>query len=547
MKRKIKFFFQLLVAVFFATLLVALAGLWRLSTSPVRFDAHSPILRHLPASLHFSEIFLRAGKFYTIPELELRDVHFKTEEIDIKAARLFATWHLWEVLKGDFSVSSVRFEKADLAINDSAFSPSTDNTPIGQKLAMVFKELPVKQLFLRESKISFSYEGLPWEIGQVEMGISQFSKTNTFQLDGFVEKGVLHPFKFKIKGHLNTKSYDLSAEILCEKIVPAELPLPASLKEHVQFYSNPIDIKVDLKHLPQADAFYFNGSVNVGVLNKEPRTISVSGEMKERDQFLLTIQSPRITMEEMPHLWPPIGTTLRKWVLGSILTGSGQNINLSFLFENRQQEGTALRAFSGELDLQEACVRYVKDLPPAEGVKAHVSFTKDAASVAIQQAQIKDLKIINSQIKLSKLQEAVPYLKGDIHFFGPFPTLVGYLNSGFLKKYLPVGIKPKQGEIKGHISLALPLQEKPPAPEVSVGIEAHLKNAEFLVTHNNQSLHLRDTALDFYKTKENLKVVGGGSVEGFKSSFVWEENYTSSSPIKSKKFQIFFEPFYLYI
>lgn len=535
MKRKIKTFFQLLLAIFLATLLVGLAGLWRLSITPVRFDSHSPILRHIPDSLQFSEIFLRAGKFYTIPELELRDVHFKTDEVDIKALKLFATWNLWEVLRGDFSISSVCFERADVAIDPRAFSQSTDNTPLGQKLAMIFKDLPVKQLLLRDSKISFSYEGLLNEITQVDMNISKFSRTNTFQLSGFLEKGVTHPFAFKIKGHVNTDSYDLSGEISCEKIVPAELPLPSSIKEHVQFYSIPVDIKVDLKHMPQAEVFYFNGTIKVDALNKGPRTILISGETKDKDQFLLTIESPRVAIEDLPKLWPPVGVAMRKWVLDSILAGIGQNINLTFLFENQKEKGFVLTAFSGEVDIEEASIRYVKDLLLAEGVKAHVSFTKQAASVAIHQAQIKDLKIVNSQISFSKLQEDIPHLKGDLHFFGPFPTLIGYLNSGFLKKYLPVKIKAKQGEIKGQVSLALPLQEKLSPTDVSIMIDAHLKNGDFLVAHNNQNLDLKNTELNFYKTKDKLKIAGVGTVEGFKSSFLWEENYNPESLVKSRK------------
>lgn len=534
MKRKIKLFFQLLLAILSAIILIGLAGLWRLSLSPIKFDSHSPILRYVPESIHFSEIFLKSGKFYTIPELELKNVRFKTENVEIKASRIFATWQLWSVLKGDFRISSVRFEESDVMI-ENTLSKTEENTSIGQQLNDVFKSIPVKYLELTHSNISFYYEENLNRIDQADLYILKFSKATNFQLSGRLGKGVLHPFDFTLKGQVESGSNNFSAEIECKKIVVADLPLPVFIKEKAQFYTTPLEANIIFNQSFNPESFYFKGTVRLDSLDTTPCVVFIRGEKKEKDLFSLNIASPRIDVAALPKVWLPVGVEMRKWVFDSVSKGTGQNINLNFVFQSTANDSFVLKEMTGEIDAEEASVLYMKELPPVERASAHISFNKETASIRVHRAYIKDLKIVDSEINLSQLQVPVPHLDGKIHFTGPFTDLVWYLNYGLLKKNLPGKMKVQAGQVKGQVYFSVPLKEKPVAGDIGVEVEAALQKGDFSFKHGERTLVLKSTDLTLHKKQDRLKVTGAGNVGGFNSSFLWEENYEPNSFIKSRK------------
>ncbi|OFW68936.1 MAG: hypothetical protein A2977_00055 [Alphaproteobacteria bacterium RIFCSPLOWO2_01_FULL_45_8] len=540
MKSKIKKFFQFLLAILSTVVLIGLAGLWRLSLSPIKFEAHSPILRHIPDSIQFSEIFLRAGRFYTIPELELQNVHFKTKEIEIKAPKLFATWNLWDVVRGDLRISSVRFEEPDVVVNPEARASPEETGPeslsMGAQLNAVFNRIPVKYLELTRAQISFYYEGTPHRINRADLYILKLSKSTTFRLSGFLAKGMPHPFDFKLEGRVDSESQKVSGEIRCEKIVPSDLPVPTFFQDYTRFYQEPLTIDVIFNQSPKAETFFVNGTIKFNSLASSPYVVFVKAEQKDRDQFSLTLTSPRLTVEALPKVWPlTVGEDIRKWVFDSLLKGTAHNINLNFVFQNKKDGSSVLGDRKGDLDVEGASVLYLKRLPVIEGLRAHVSFNKETASILVHQAHIKDLKIMDSPLNLSQFQEPALHLEGDIHFKGPFPTLVWYMTHDFFKKYLPGKMKAGAGQVKGAVHLSLPLKEETSPKEVVVDIDATLKKGSFSFQYGDQNLVLKNTDLTLYKKQDILKVSGTGNVGGFQSSFLWEEDYQEGASIKSRK------------
>mgnify|MGYP001173202864 CR=1 FL=1 len=65
--------------------------------------------------------------------------------------------------------------------------------------------------------------------------------------------------------------------------------------------------------------------------------------------------------------------------------------------------------------------------------------------------------------------------------------------------------------------------------------KAGLKKGVFSFAHQGQRPHFYDTSVDFKKSHEEMMVKGTGNIDGFKSQFEIEENYTESARIVSKK------------
>lgn len=535
MKRKIKNIFKLLLAVFSTVVLLGLSGLWRLSSSPFKFDAHSPLLQYVPNSIKFSEVFLRAGKFYTIPELEFREVYFRTSNIEIRAPRLVASWNLWHLLRGDLRISYVRFEEAEVQIQDEKPTPQNEFSSMGEALNKVFENIPVKYLEITKGKIFFEYEGKAIQIDQANLYVLKLPKVTNFQVSGFLKEELIRPFEFSLQGQVESVSHSLKGKIECKKIVLADLPLPAFIKEYSQFYRDPLDVEVIMNDFPQDDKLSLKGRVTFSLVSSAPTVVGIEGK-KNGSQLALNISSSRISVKALPKIWLPVAQDMRRWVFDSIPQGMAHNVDLNFVFQKSEKGEWVVKDSKGTLEATDTTVLYLKkDLPPLEGVKAHLFFNKEKALIQLKRGHIKDLEVEDSEIALTQLQQPVTHLNGKINFHSPFSRIVWYMNHGFLKKHMPATIKAKSGHVKGQIHLSLPLKKTLTPSEVKLGIETNLKNGNLSVTYDDRTFLLKGIDLSLEKNPEKLKIAGSGNIEGFQSNFVWEEYTQENAPIKSQK------------
>jgi hypothetical protein len=536
MKRKIKKIIKLLIAGVAALFLIGLAGLWRLSISPLKFGPDSFVMRYIPSSLKFSEVLLRSGQFYLIPELELRHVQFLTKNIHIKAPRLVATWKLMSLLKGDTNVSSVRLEAPEILIKESSTSAASGqkNLSVEEKLKESLSLIPVKYLELSQAQITFFHQKKHYQLNQANIYVLRLAKQANFQVMGRLTHGIKNPFRFRIKGRLDYASLDLSGEAKFTRLVLAELPVPQAIKKHTSFYKDPLDIKVIFTYYPKTEDFYFNGTLTFFFPKISPQIIHVKGEKKEKKKGSLEITSPRLSVAALPKIWPPMPDAFQAWAFKSITAGALRHIRLKIFLREEEEGSVALDDITGEFEAEGLTVHYKKDLPPLGFARGHVSFTKETASILVRRAEIHSLKIKDSYIQLSGLQGDIQF-DGKGHFFGPFKSLVWYLNHGSLKKHLPPSIKVESGQVKGDVHLSFPLKKTLSEDDVILDVEATLKKGVFSFQHEGVGLPLKKTDLKIQKNQEILKISGKGDVSGFDSSFSLEEDYQLDAKVKSKK------------
>lgn len=532
MERKIKNIFRILLALLSTLVLLGLGGLWRLASRPLRFEPHSPILRYVPSSIQFSEIFLSVGQFYTVPELEFRNVWFKTNEIEINAPRLFASWSLAHLLKGDFNISAIRFEQPDLYIFPSE-KPEDPNSSLGSQLRDIFKGIPVKYLEMTQANLFFDYEHKKFHIENLDYYVLKLPRLTNFQASGRLKKGMPQRFEFSLKGSLENDSLSVKIHSNLKKIILADVPVSKDLQAYTRFYDRPMDVDILVNDAPSRKETSFEGACLLNAQTPSPISVHMKG-IKKPAEFILNIGSPEVNIASLPNIWLPVAIDLRKWIIESVHEGILKDVDLKFHFAPARQN-MELKNFSGRMEVKDGKVLYLKGLPVLEKIKGHLNFSRDKAEIDIDEGAIKDLEIKKAKVLLSDLRKPVFNLKTNLPFTSSFSTVVWYLNHPVLRKSLDVKIMAKGGKIGGSVGLAMPVKKDLKPQEIQLQVKSNLKRGDFVLNTENRNISFKDTNLSFEKDQQKLRIKGNGSIDGFKSDFMLEDYYAPDSLVKSQK------------
>ncbi|UNM06695.1 MAG: hypothetical protein H6925_03290 [Holosporaceae bacterium] len=100
---------------------------------------------------------------------------------------------------------------------------------------------------------------------------------------------------------------------------------------------------------------------------------------------------------------------------------------------------------------------------------------------------------------------------------------------------MPKDIRVKKGKVDGLFHLSIPLKKDVQGDEIVFETVANLKNGAFSLKHQGQKLHLYDTSFALKKSHEVMHLKGEGTVDGFKSAFLIEEDYREHASVISKK------------
>ena len=542
MKRKIRKLLKLCLALVTTLGLLGLGGLWRLSVSPLRITKDERITKYIPKSIQFDELYLRAGSFYTIPELELTMISFSHEKLYIKAPKLYATWKLSNLLYGDMNVSSVRIVSPQVDVTlpeiegqkteSSETEPGKDGTIKGFK--SIFEKIPVKYIELSKARVSIFKGKDTYRFSDTNFYALQLKNYVSFQIRGFFSDTKHKPFLFDIKSKLEKESLDLSGKILVNKVILADLPAPPKIKEKLAFYKAPISFNFIYNFYPSTKDFHLSGKAQFFLGQNNTPVIYAKAEKKKEDQMQVSISAKSFKRQDLDRIWIPHEDKIRPWVCRSVLKGDFENFTLDLsLKKNGQDYGVS--DVSGKIGLVDVDLMYKDDLPPVYGIYGAVHFNKEALWGFLHRGHHKKLQFKETEIKISGFQDDHLHIDGGIYFDGPLADFIDYINHGFLKEYVPKKIQINQGEVSGSLHLSLPLKDKMEDGSVVYELSAQLKKGDLSLVHEERNIHLQDANLNLVKNQDEMRLGGKGNIDGFKAQFSIKENNQKDMEIVSQK------------
>lgn len=542
MKRKIKTIFKLFLGAVVFISLLCMGGLWRLAVAPLRITKTSPVMKYVPDFIQFDALYLGVGQFYTIPELELTNVVFRQDHIYVQAPKLYATWKISHLLRGDLKVSSVRLVGPTVKIEAPSEevtkptkvpeSPSSPDQMISEVVG-TFSRIPVKYLELSNAHLTLVYHKKTYTFSDVHFYALQLSRYINAQLQGRFSSEKTNPFLL-IKAKIDRDNLDVSGQVEMNRLVLAHLPLEKEMKQKAGFFKQPISLNFMYNFYPHTGDFYMNGKTVFYHEKNHPFNLYIKAERTKEKKLNIELTAPSISKRDIEAVWYPHEDDIRPWVVKSILAGGVKNFGLRLQFEKMDQ-AWVFSDVHGDMELDKIMLDYKPGLPPISQITGKVYFDKSALWGIGHYAVYRGVQFSKIQIKLSGFDDPHLHFDGGLEFKGPFSDVISYLNHGFLKKHLPQNLKTTSGNMHGDFHLSLPLKKTLAEEDIIFETQMTLENGVFSFVNNGRTLGLRDTNVTFKKNQDEMIIEGRGDLDGFKSDFKIEDDYRKDTKIKSRK------------
>jgi hypothetical protein len=517
--------------------LFLLAGLWRLSESPLRLPVHFDKVRTFVGqySVDFEEIYLFSPSLFSLPGILVQKGHFENETLDFKAENIFISWNLRSLFseKTSWKINQLTLQSPYVFFKQhEAKSSQAVNLPKGM-------EIPA--ITIKNGILGNLPNGITLPKHHVN-GTLYHDKGHT--LVHFYVGVTPHEKEATLEGTLTVDGKHVTSTIKMSNLTPQEWsPLvPENIREWPEFFRNPIPI-IELDFKGCLENLWPEGflMLKVAVPFKEEDTLrSVPLQCgvtfkNEGDTLNLSLEThiEPFPWSALSQLWPSfLSPTVHSWCTERIQNGETHPVNLTTeIAYNKETHAVTLGNLKGTLGVSNGNVRYMDTMPLVENATAEASFTADEFIIQIPKGTTESLNVAGGKVSFVGLQSEDPQGTIDLIIEGPLREVLWVADHPPFRFASQYNFDPKSVSGDSRISLVLkfPTNTVPTIETIKTSVMAKVKNFDMRRKIAGKKIHFKKGDFDLKITQDLLSLKGKVILNRTPARVEWEEMFKPKS------------------
>ncbi len=530
-------FLKILTALFIFLGFFFLAGVWRLSESPLRLPVHFAKIRTFVQQygVDFEEIYLFSPSLFSLPGILIQKGYFENEGLDFRAENIFMSWKLGSLFshKKSWKISQVTLEAPHILFKNnqsSAGVPSNMDIPAITIKNGTFGNLPNGTILPPHSVNGTFYQ----------------EKGRTL-LHFYIESN-----KTTINGTLSIQGDHIKMTGAIRHFLPKDWIsfIPEESHGWCNFFEN---------HIPLID-FSFNGRLR----DRWPEgflTINIQAPFKENNQIKtvpvrchlglthtetmlkisLATKTEAFPWAGLKDLWPTfLSPNVRSWCIDRIQGGEAHPVDLvANLSWNKETHDVRLEDLNGTLGVSHGNVRYMDSMPLVEDAIANATFTADEFIIQIPQGSTENLNVTKGTVRFIDLQTDDPQGVIDLTIEGPLTQALWVADHPPFRFASQYHFDPRSvsGHSKTKLVMKFPTTTVPTLDTMKPTVVAHIQDFAMKKKIAGQQVQLKKGSFTLNITKDLLSLKGTAFINGTRGFIHWEESF-AKNPKFLRRYQV---------
>jgi hypothetical protein len=480
-------YFKLIAKIFAVLALVFAMGLgaliWRIQHAPLDLKFLLSYWQTKDAVVKVDSIQLEKSAFYRIPQINIQNLRYTTPDVEVTCQNIRGHWKIWNVLAGNFSLSSLILFKPKIIIRLKDTAEKTSTTECLTESLNVLQGLPFSNLTVTEGELVV----IPADpatpcitVGQLNLTIEHRIRLSNLELQG----RLFNRIPITGTGHFHHRTLNAHALLHLKEVTAQDFAAyTAPVKDYLPLFGK--------------ETLNMEASVHLGA--KTETTLSWNPIHKPGHKFSaqlvqaplqpleLVFTLPSLDVSALPAQWPAtLAPEVRTWILENIPHGEITSTEIKVSLSPGTHEVTKVQ---GTTHLQNAIVKVWDRLSPLQVDSATFTFDQDNLSVLLHRGTLEGLPLENGKIILSNGMENI-----HIHTStkGQVPNIFKLLDT--LKIEHPLVTLETKGTSNLNIEIGFPLQDP---MDLKLNIHGDLK-------HTAGTLKLRNQLFPFTHGEFNL-------------------------------------------
>lgn len=249
-------------------------------------------------------------------------------------------------------------------------------------------------------------------------------------------------------------------------------------------------------------------------------------------RFEANLQS--VPVERVPDYWPDSAARdVHQWVKDNITQGFAPAGSIEMVYSGTK-DGLNLDSLNASLQIENARVTYMDDMPAVENVKAALNFTKSDLSIVLIDGHTDGVSLQKGTLVFSGLNAAVTdfILNTDLETDN-LSDVFKILSSPALQITQAAFINPDNisGRGTANFRLTFPMKGGPIAPaDVRVAVAADVENVD-LSHYLIDALNIQSAAAHLDLTEKEMRLTGTGKMRTGDMSFTLYQAFTNTPAV----------------
>lgn len=243
-------------------------------------------------------------------------------------------------------------------------------------------------------------------------------------------------------------------------------------------------------------------------------------------------------LDTLRGVWPSeLAPNPRTWILANLSEGRVRLATANLVAHRdarREFDDLTIDHLDGEVEPEGVTVQYLRPMPPVQNVDAHATFDANAFTIDVKRGEILGLKVPEGRIILGGLSAADQFADISLKIAGPIGDALRLIDSKPLSWAQALGVQPAKvkGDAVTSLSLKFPLLHNLTFDQMKVRAQA--QTSRFGMPGVALGLDLSEGAFALDVDPKGMDVVGKGQLGGIPADIRWRENFSSSSPVRSR-------------
>jgi len=514
-----------------------LAGLWRLSESPLRLPVHFHKVHTFVQQygVDFEEIYLFSPSLFSLPGILIQKGHFENEMLDFKAENIFISWKLRSLFSDK---TSLKINQLTLESPSIFFKQREEASSQGFTLP---QDIEIPAITIKNGALGNLPNGMLLPKHHIN-GTFYHKKDHT--LAHFYIGVTPHEKEAILEGTLTLDGKHLTSTVKMKNITPQEWVslVPENIKEWAEFFRTPIatielDFKGCLENLWPEGFLTLKVAVpfkEEEILRSVPLQCGVTFK-NDGDTLNLSLEThvQPFPWAALSQLWPSfLSPNIHSWCTENIQGGETQPVDLTTrLSYHKETRALSLESLKGTLGVKDTNVRYMDTMPLVENATAEASFTSDEFIIHLSKGNTQNLNVVESKVSFVNLQSEDPQGIVDLVIEGPLTEALWIADHPPFRFASQYNFDPKSvsGDSRINLVLKFPTSTVPSIETMKTSLAAKVKNFTMKRKIVGKNIHFKKGDFDLKVTRDLLSLKGNAALNGAPARLEWEEMFNPKS------------------
>lgn len=228
-----------------------------------------------------------------------------------------------------------------------------------------------------------------------------------------------------------------------------------------------------------------------------------------------------LDIKDLKQFWPDTAApAAREWLVEHMILGMISQTGVTLKAHMDETQKFTIDTLKGNMDFNDITMSYFGELPLLTKLSGHADFDQNHFDIIPSQASLLGLKLKDSSIKITGLDNDKETLHLDMNLEGPLADVLRVIDQEPLGYTTKANLKPDltEGVGGGRLRMEIPLLSDVKFDDVKIEMKAHFDHVATAMDLGSMPAKFKEGSFDLDLTHERMKIGGKGVLNDLPST-----------------------------